>query len=63
MKKSEIGVRLERVIKTMNLKQYQFAEKFGISSASLTRNKSGDRLPDPEFLIALSKEKSIRIGL
>jgi len=57
MKKSEIGVRLERVIKTMKLKQYQFAEKFGISSASLTRYKSGDRLPDPEFLIALSKEK------
>jgi len=57
MKKSEIGVRLERVIKTMKLRQYQFAAKFGISNASLTRYKSGDRLPDPEFLMALAKEK------
>ncbi len=54
---SEIGKRLERVIKTMRLRQYAFAKKFNISSASLTRYKSGDRLPDPEFLIALSKEK------
>lgn len=62
MKKSEIGVRLERVIKTMKLKQYQFAEKFGISSASLTRYKSGDRLPTRNFSSLCPKRKSIRIG-
>jgi len=57
MQTSEIGKRLETVIKSMRLKQYAFAQKFNISSASLTRYKSGDRLPDPEFLIALSKER------
>ncbi|MDP3113246.1 MAG: XRE family transcriptional regulator [Candidatus Cloacimonadaceae bacterium] len=57
MRRSEIGERLAKVMKMMRLKHSNFAEKFNISSASLSRYKSGDRLPDPAFLIALSKSR------
>jgi SOS-response transcriptional repressor LexA len=41
----------------MRLKNYQFAEKFGISTASLARYKSGDRLPEPQLLLDLCKAR------
>lgn len=54
MTRSEIGERLTMVLKMMRLKNYQFAKKFNISTASMARYKSGDRLPDPQLLIDLS---------
>ncbi len=56
MAKTTIGKRLEILIKSMNLKQYEFAEKYHISKNSLLRYKGDDRYPDTEFLIELSKE-------
>ncbi len=53
MKYREIGQRLDNVLKMMRLKNYEFAEKFDISKASLARYKKGERLPDPEFLLDL----------
>lgn len=53
----EIGERLGKLMKTMRLKNYQFAEKFGISNASLARYKSGDRLPEPQLLLDLCKAR------
>jgi SOS-response transcriptional repressor LexA len=41
----------------MRLKDYQFAIKYGISRASLSRYKLNERYPDPEFLEALSRDK------
>jgi len=57
MNKPTIGQRLSLVIKAMRLKDYQFATKYGISRASLSRYKLNERYPDPEFLEALSKDK------
>ena len=57
MNKPTIGHRLSLVIKAMRLKDYQFAEKYGISRASLSRYKSSERYPDPEFLEVLSRDK------
>ncbi len=57
MSKRTIGDRLEFLIKTMAVKDYEFAEKYQISRASLIRYKQNERYPDPEFLVALSKEK------
>ncbi len=51
----EIGARLGKLLKIMHLKNYQFAEKFGISKASLNRYKSGERLPEPQLLLDLCK--------
>ena len=56
MNKPTIGQRLSLVIKAMRLKDYQFANKYGISRASLSRYKLNERYPDPEFLQALSKD-------
>jgi SOS-response transcriptional repressor LexA len=57
MSKRTIGDRLEHLIKTMVIKDYEFAEKYHISRASLIRYKQNERYPDPEFLILLSKER------
>ncbi len=57
MNKPTIGQRLSLVIKAMRLKDYQFASKYGISRASLSRYKLNERYPDPEFLEALSKDQ------
>jgi len=57
MSKRTIGDRLEHLIKTMAIKDYEFAEKYHISRASLIRYKQNERYPDPEFLLLLSKEK------
>jgi SOS-response transcriptional repressor LexA len=57
MNKPTIGQRLSLVIKAMRLKDYQFAKKYGISSASLSRYKLNERYPDPEFLKALSRDQ------
>ena len=57
MNKPTIGQRLSLVIKAMRLKDYQFANNYGISRASLSRYKLNERYPDPEFLEALSKDK------
>jgi SOS-response transcriptional repressor LexA len=57
MNKPTIGQRLSLVIKAMRLKDYQFATKYGISRASLSRYKLNERYPDPEFLEALSKDQ------
>lgn len=57
MSKRTIGDRLEFLIKTMAVKDYEFAEKYQISRASLIRYKQNERYPDPEFLVALSKDR------
>jgi SOS-response transcriptional repressor LexA len=57
MSKRTIGDRLEFLIKTMAIKDYEFAEKYQISRASLIRYKQNERYPDPEFLVALSKDR------
>jgi len=57
MNKPTIGQRLSLVIKAMRLKDYQFANKYAISRASLSRYKLNERYPDPEFLEALSKDQ------
>ena len=57
MNKPTIGQRLSLVIKAMRLKDYQFANNYGISRASLSRYKLNERYPDPEFLEALSKDQ------
>ena len=57
MNKPTIGQRLSLVTKAMRLKDYQFANKYGISRASLSRYKLNERYPDPEFLEALSKDQ------
>jgi SOS-response transcriptional repressor LexA len=41
----------------MAVKDYEFAEKYQISRASLIRYKQNERYPDPEFLVSLSKER------
>ena len=51
----EVGKRLAMLMKNMKLKNYQFAKKFNISAASLSRYKSGERYPDPELLLRLSE--------
>jgi len=56
MHKPTIGQRLTLVIKALNLKDYQFAEKYNISRASLSRYKQNERYPEPEFLEALTKD-------
>ena len=57
MKHKEIGNRLTMLLKLMRLKNYEFAKKFNISNASWARYKSGDRLPDPQFLLDLCQAK------
>ncbi|MDD2229311.1 MAG: XRE family transcriptional regulator [Candidatus Cloacimonetes bacterium] len=57
MAAKEVGERLAMVMKTMKLKNYQFAKKFSISAASLSRYKSGERYPDPELLVRLSESQ------
>jgi SOS-response transcriptional repressor LexA len=57
MSKRTIGDRLEFLIKAMAVKDYEFAEKYQISRASLIRYKQNERYPDPEFLVGLSKER------
>lgn len=51
----EIGERLAMVLKMMRLKNYQFAQKFNISNASMARYKSGERLIESQLLLELSK--------
>jgi len=57
MSKKTTGDRLAYLIKTLAVKDYEFAEKYQISRASLIRYKQNERYPDPEFLLALSKDK------
>jgi phage repressor protein C with HTH and peptisase S24 domain len=57
MPNKEIGERLGKLLNIMRLKNYEFAEKFGISNASLARYKSGDRLPESQLLIELCKAR------
>ncbi|MBM4398840.1 MAG: LexA family transcriptional regulator [Candidatus Cloacimonetes bacterium] len=57
MSRKTIGDRLTFLIKTLGVKDYEFAEKYQISRASLIRYKQNERYPDPEFLVALSKQK------
>jgi SOS-response transcriptional repressor LexA len=44
-------------MKSMQLKQWEFAEKFGVSKNSIIRYKTNDRFPDTEFLLKLADEK------
>ncbi|NLW18951.1 MAG: helix-turn-helix domain-containing protein [Candidatus Cloacimonetes bacterium] len=55
MGREGIGDRLVKVIKMMKLKNYEFAEKFNVSPVTLSRYKSGQRLPEPNFLISLTE--------
>jgi len=57
MSKKTIGDRIAYLIKTMEMKDYEFANKFQISRASLIRYKQNERYPDPGFLIQVSKER------
>lgn len=57
MPDKEIGERLGKLLKTMHLKNFEFAKKFGISNASLARYKSGDRLPEAQLLLDLCKAR------
>ncbi|MFO7660106.1 MAG: S24 family peptidase, partial [Candidatus Cloacimonadaceae bacterium] len=51
------GDRLAYLIKTLAVKDYEFAGKYKISRASLIRYKQNERYPEPEFLLALSQDK------
>jgi SOS-response transcriptional repressor LexA len=53
MKAEDIGTRLGLLVKALNLKQYQFNEKFGISTNSMARYKNNERYPESEFLAKL----------
>jgi SOS-response transcriptional repressor LexA len=53
MKAEDIGTRLAMLVKSMNIKQYQFNEKFGISTNSMARYKNNERYPESEFLAKL----------
>jgi SOS-response transcriptional repressor LexA len=55
MAAKEVGKRLAMLMKNMKLKNYQFAEKYEISGASLSRYKAGERYPDPELLLRMSE--------
>jgi len=57
MSKKTTGDRLVYLIKTLAVKDYEFAEKYQISRASLIRYKQNERYPEPEFLLALSQDK------
>lgn len=57
MSKKTIGDRLAYLVKTLAVKDYEFADKYGISRASLIRYKQNERKPEPEFLLALSRDK------
>ncbi len=57
MPDKEIGERLGKLLKAMRLKNYEFAQKFGISNASLARYKAGDRLPEAQLLLDLCKAR------
>ncbi|MDP2173327.1 MAG: S24 family peptidase [Candidatus Cloacimonadaceae bacterium] len=57
MSKKTTGDRLAYLIKTLAVKDYEFAEKYKISRASLIRYKQNERYPEPEFLLALSQDK------
>lgn len=52
-----IGDRIQTLMKSMNMKQWEFAEKFGVSKNSVIRYKTNTRLPDPDFLLKLADEK------
>jgi len=52
-----IGDRIQTLMKSMNMKQWEFAEKFGVSKNSVIRYKTNNRLPDPDFLLKLAEEK------
>ncbi|MDY0152724.1 MAG: XRE family transcriptional regulator [Candidatus Cloacimonas sp.] len=52
-----IGDRIQTLMKSMQLKQWEFAEKFGVSKNSIIRYKTNDRFPDTEFLLKLADEK------
>lgn len=53
MEAEDIGARLGMLVKSMNIKQYQFNEKFGISTNSMARYKNNERYPESEFLAKL----------
>ncbi|MDD3563147.1 MAG: S24 family peptidase [Candidatus Cloacimonetes bacterium] len=53
MKPEDIGTRLGMLVKALNLKNYEFEKKFGISTNSMARYKNNARYPDPEFLAKL----------
>lgn len=57
MENMTIGDRIQTLMKSMHLKQWEFAEKFGISKNSIIRYKTNGRYPDAEFLVKLAEEK------
>jgi SOS-response transcriptional repressor LexA len=50
-----IGQRLEMLVKSMNKRQGEFAKDFGISTNSMIRYKTNERMPDPEFMSRLAR--------
>ncbi len=52
-----IGDRIQELMKSMHLKQWEFADKFGVSKNSVIRYKTNERLPDSEFLLKLADER------
>ena len=61
MKSGTIGDRLEMIMIAMGLKQYQFAEKFGVARNTIIRYIHNERYPEPEFMVRLA-DLSININ-
>jgi len=61
MKSGTIGDRLEMIMIAMGLKQYQFAEKFGLARNTIIRYIHNERYPEPEFMVRLA-DLSININ-
>lgn len=57
MASKDIGERLVKIMKIMRLKNFEFAEKFGISTVTLSRYRTGVRVPESSLLIAFAKAK------
>lgn len=52
--KDKFGTRLKAIRNKHNLTQSQFAEKLGVSRASISAYETGNRIPDIEFLDKVS---------
>lgn len=51
-----IGERIQVLMKSMGLKQWEFADKFGVSKNSVIRYKTDERDPDAGFLRKLADQ-------
>jgi len=51
-----LGDRLQVLMKTLRYKQYEFADRYGISYSTIIRYKQNDRRPDSDFLSQLSRD-------